>query len=159
MKDDGYKEELRKTAERTEAKLSRLLNERADLDKEIARVKKYLINTLRMIQGTHRPQLDKRQAKILSEQAQSGLKEVCLEVLQGAYEPLTATEIVTELKERGFPIDDYRKPLAVISTTLKRLVKDQKIIEEDKEGRNAYRWNPDTTRQLGLLDHVRPSRR
>lgn len=140
MGQDDYKDELRRIAQKTEVKLVGLLSKRAELDKEIARTKKFLINTLQMVEGTSNPEIAKKLAKAISEHKQSGLREMCLEVLQGAYEPLTATEIVKELTDRGFAMDiKYKKPLAVISTTLKRLV-DKEIEQVKKEGKAAYRW-------------------
>lgn len=139
MKKDAYLEELRKIAEKTEAKLKGLLSERAELDKEIARTKKYLINTLQMIEGKSDPAIAKKLAATISKRGKAGLRDMCLEVLEGAYEPLTATDIVKELTDRGFAIDKYRKPLSVVSTTLKRLVLDKKAELVQKDGKAAYR--------------------
>jgi predicted Zn-ribbon and HTH transcriptional regulator len=146
MKHDDYKEGLKKTAESTEAKLVELFSERTSLakeitriDKEIARVKKYLIGTIQMIEGTSNVQLPPNLAKILAKRDQAGLKEKCIEVLKAAYEPLTATEVIKELQDIGYSLE-YKKPLAVVSTTLKRLVESQEVRPTKKDGKTAYKW-------------------
>lgn len=156
MTDDSYKEDLKRTVESTESKLGKLLNERAvlaqeiaRLDKEIARVKKYLIGTIQMIEDTSNAQLPPNLAKALVARDQAGLKEMCLEVLKAAYEPLTASEVIKELQDRGHPLI-YKKPLPVISTTLKRLVDSGEAIPMKKDGKVAYEWKPDKQIPLKL---------
>src|SRR5215208_4822303 len=146
MEYDDYKEGLRKTAEITEAELMKLFSKRTSLaqeiariDKKIARIKKYLIGTIQMIEGTSKVQLPPNLAKILAKRDQAGLKEKCTEVLKAAYEPLTATEIIKELQDIGYSLE-YKKPIAVISTTLKRLVGSQEIRSTKKDGKTAYKW-------------------
>jgi hypothetical protein len=164
MRQDPFKEDLKKTAKSTEAKLAKLLSERAShaqeiarLDKEIARAKKYLLGTIQMIEGTSKVQLPANLAKSLAKQDQAGLKEMCLEILKAAYEALTPSEVIKELRDRGFPVDEYHKPLAVVKITLKRLVKDEQAKEEPKDGKAAYKWNPTGTIQLDFpeLDKIR----
>lgn len=156
---DSYKEDLKKTAESTEAKLAKLLSERnshaqeiARLDKEIARTKKYLLGTFQMLQGTSKVQLPANLAKTLAERDQSGLKEVCLEILKAAYEALTVAEVIKELRDRGFPVDEYKKPIAVIKITLNRLVDSGEAITTIKDGKPAYEWHPDSKKQPMLPD-------
>ena len=159
MRQDTFKEDLKKTAKSTEAKLAKLLSERAShaqeitrLDKEIARAKKYLLGTIQMIEGTSKVQLPSNLAQILVREDQAGLKEMCCEVLKAAYDALTPSEVIKELRDRGFPVDEYKKPLAVINITLKRLVKDKEAKEEIKDGKTVYKWNAAKLLQLKFPD-------
>jgi DNA-binding transcriptional MerR regulator len=160
MREDGFKQELKKTAENTEAKLAKLLSERASLsqqiarlDREIARIKKYLINTIQMIEGgSQKPKISRSLTNALAKRDQTGLKEMCLEVLKAAYGPLTVNEVIKELRERGFPVDEYKKPIAVVKITLSRLVDSREARPATKDGKAAFEWNPNLEIQLKLPD-------
>ena len=50
------------------------------------------------------------------------------------------------LRKKEFPVDDYKQPLAVIHTTLKRLQEqgEIKLVESDKTGgKTFYKWDGD----------------
>jgi hypothetical protein len=144
----SIKEQVKQLTADAEARLAELLDMRADLDVEIVRLRQVL-------KGLH-PVLEDNY-KAGSRREKPGIKQMCFKILQTAYEPLTATEIVKELKERGFPIDDYTKPLAVVSTTLKRMVANGEALPTSKDGKAAYKWNPTGTIQLDFpeLDKTR----
>ena len=48
--------------------------------------------------------------------------------------------VKTNLIENGFPIKQYRSPIAIIHTVLKRLVKSGEVRRFTKDGRTFYGW-------------------
>ena len=53
---------------------------------------------------------------------------------------VSAPAVRDKLKEIGFPIDGYTQPLAVVHTTLKRLVRQEEFESGHIEGASRYRW-------------------
>ena len=45
------------------------------------------------------------------------------------------------LREKEFPVDDYKQPLAVIHTTLKRLQEQGEILSAESDGKTFYKWD------------------
>jgi hypothetical protein len=133
----SLKEEATRLAQQAETDLMELLSQRAELDEKIIRLRQFLKGLQPILGADYKSKLGQRSTKSSVEE-ESGLKETCLEILQTAYEPLTATQIVNELRERGFSIDKYSNPLAVVSTTLKRLVKNKEAYKKDIDGKTAY---------------------
>lgn len=69
-----------------------------------------------------------------------GLKDACLHVLKASYEPLSVPDIKGHLLAQGVQMSGYKNPLAVLHTTLNRMVGSgdaQKI--DDKAGKVRFR--------------------
>jgi hypothetical protein len=137
----SIKEQAKQLAANTEAELAELLGMRADLDKEIVRLRQVLKGLQPVLDDNYKAGRSNKRPSI---------KQMCIEILQTSYEALTATEIVNELKERRFPVV-YEKPIAVVSITLKRLVDKGEATEEKKAGRAAYKLKG-SGEQLKLSD-------
>ena len=74
-----------------------------------------------------------------------GITAAIREVLRSLFEEkpksgFTPTGIRTHLQQRGFQIDAYKNPLAVIHTTLKRLADQNEIKTWEKDDKTYYRW-------------------
>ena len=54
------------------------------------------------------------------------------------------------LREKEFPVDDYKQPLAVIHTTLKRLQEQGEIKPGEGDGKTFYKW--DGPLDVGVTD-------
>jgi chromosome segregation ATPase len=63
----------------------------------------------------------------------------------------TPIAIRDDLRKREFPIDEYKNPLAVIHTTLKRLEEQEKIHSWEKESKKYYAW-VDASIEAGITD-------
>lgn len=72
-----------------------------------------------------------------------GLTQAISELLTAdsskGYNPVGVRE---GLRKRNFPIDEYSNPLAVIHTTLKRLLEQEKIRSWAKDGQTYFSWVP-----------------
>lgn len=116
------------------AKLAGLITEREELDRQIARLKQYIVS----VEPFVAEQRDIERVTNRLYPPDAGLKAMCLEALTAAYVPLTPAEIVARFKEMQFDIDKYSNPLAVVTTTLKRLVESGEAEEVEKDGKKAY---------------------
>ncbi len=72
---------------------------------------------------------------------QVGLTDAIRKQLRGSNRAHSAVQVRNILKTAGFPIDDYKQPLAVIHTTLKRLQEQSEIKSSDHAGRTYYYWD------------------
>ena len=52
------------------------------------------------------------------------------------------------LRKREFPVDEYKQPLAVIHTTLKRLQDQGELKSEDHDGRTRYSWDEESDLEI-----------
>jgi hypothetical protein len=71
-----------------------------------------------------------------------GLQDACITVLRSSKrEWLTVAEIQSELREFGFPMEEYKAPQASVATTINRLASTGKV-EANRElpGMTLYRW-------------------
>jgi hypothetical protein len=128
--------------EAAKAELIELSNQRAAIDRRISRLKLYLSAA----EGV----MDKPAGSIQTAFAAEGLKENCLDILRAAYKSLTPAEVVYELREYGVDIDRYSNPVAVVTTTLKRLLDSGEVVEEEllPSGKKAYRTKEGFTEDL-----------
>ena len=81
-----------------------------------------------------------------------GLTDAIRELLKSQADNwLSALLVRHKLREKEFPIDDYKQPLAVIHTTLKRLQDQGQVTSDDFEGKSFYRWDAQQT-GVGVTD-------
>jgi hypothetical protein len=86
------------------------------------------------------------------EQQTVGITDAIRKVMRRAKSPegsfiyIHPTTIRTRLQNDGFPLGDYKNPMAVIHTTMKRL-EDQGEVEgaEGRNGRTIYKWTGSET--------------
>ena len=62
----------------------------------------------------------------------------------------SAIDVRRLLREKEFPVDDYKQPLAVIHTTLKRLQEQGEIKPGERGGKTFYKW--DGRLEVGITD-------
>jgi hypothetical protein len=132
MKRESYKQDL----EEAQKMLSKKLQERAELDMEIAQLRQD-IGSLAQLCGV--PHLDIKKLFEEGLERQMGLTDACIEVLKATDEPLTPAEVKEGLIRIGFDVSAHSNILASIHTTLRRLADDGITKESDKDGKRAYK--------------------
>jgi hypothetical protein len=131
--EDRYQQDLLDARER----LDFLLKWRDGLETLIARTKrKIALLTELTAESAQAPDLDI-----------GGLQDACITVLRSSKKDwLTAAEVQSELRDLGFPMDEYKAPQASVVTTINRLVGSGKV-KADREqvpGTTLYRWAEST---------------
>ena len=66
------------------------------------------------------------------------IRELLKENRDGWYSAISVRRF---LREKEFPVDDYKQPLAVIHTTLKRLQEQGEIKPGESDGKTFYKWD------------------
>ncbi len=72
-----------------------------------------------------------------------GLTSACRTALRASRKPwMTVSEIMSALKELGFPLNKYKAPAASVSTTVNRLVEYGEVIPDRRSnpGATEYKW-------------------
>ena len=129
-----------KALEDAQAELVELTNQRADIDRRIARLKAFIAAARNVNPASFTEAVQNWLNDFV---VPASLKDACVQVLHAAYKALTSSEVVYELRELGFDIDSYSNPVAVVTTTLKRLVESSEALEEDRpDGKKAYKLKP-----------------
>jgi hypothetical protein len=127
-------QETRRLRDEAQKELKELLRQDAQLQRHIARLEK-LISKLSA--SLDEPLQDATQiTKVLRRKA--GLTGMCLLTLKASYKALTPSEVVSNLKDMGFNIERYENPVSAVTTTLKRLVEKDDVLETEKDGKKAY---------------------
>ena len=62
----------------------------------------------------------------------------------------SAIDVRQLLRGKKFPVDDYKQPLAVIHTTLKRLQEQGEIKPGERDGKTFYKWDEEI--EVGITD-------
>jgi hypothetical protein len=134
-------------------KLQKLLDERDELDLQIAKSRQLVAATANMLDDKHRDSVLKNMALIQQGRllAETSLTEGIRQILQkhaGVW--LTVTQTRDRLEVAGFDFSGYRSsPLASISTTLKRFSSFE-VERGEFDGVAAYRWiEKDGAKPLG----------
>jgi len=122
-----------KIYEATRTKIAELENERAELDREIARRRQFLLNLGRML-GKEGPSPSKGKYQ------GAGMKAACALVLKAAYEPLTPTDVHERLKEAQFAFAKRANPVSIVGITLRRMAQAGEVINHGSERRPSYVW-------------------
>jgi hypothetical protein len=131
MKKDSYVQAYKDA----KAELSELTSQRDELEQRIARLKQFIVSIQPFV--AEERDIDRIHERLYG--SDTGLKDMCLEIIKAATGPLSSSEIVPKLRVVGFDIDKYSNPIAVVVTTLGRLAHKGDIIEERKEGIKVYR--------------------
>lgn len=132
MKKEDYKQALKRAEER----LTKLLEQRAALDKRIAKLRQE-IGSLAHLSGEPKP--DPTYRLVADVKREMGLKGVCRQVLLASDEPLTPAEVILGIDRLGRQYEDYNSLLASVHTTLRRMAESGEAEESSKEGKKAYR--------------------
>jgi hypothetical protein len=72
-----------------------------------------------------------------------GLADAVRKVVKAASSPLIAVEVRDALIAGGFDASEYSNLLASVHTTLKRLGQSGELLQVDKDGKTAYKNNPE----------------
>jgi hypothetical protein len=115
--------------------LAELEQTRAKAEQRIAQLRKLMIGLEPMLAG------EDVIGFIDSAFPDLGLKGMIVGVLGAASKSLTPSEIVYELRELfRYDIDKYSNPIAVVTTTLKRMIESGEAGEETRpDGKTAYK--------------------
>ena len=127
-------QETRRLRSEAQAELEELTRQDTQLQRRIARLEQFISKLSLSIDA---PLVDANEATKHLRRSY-GLTGMCLLALKASYKPLTPSEVVGRLKEMGFNIERYESPIAVVTTTLKRLIKKDEVIETKKDGKKAY---------------------
>ncbi len=130
MSSATYGQTLRRTAQ----ELDDLRKQRSQLDARIARLE-HLELALRGV-------FDSRQKKVAD---LSSITEVVRSVFKSASQPLTPPQVRDEMLAMGFDKEPYSQFLATVHVILKRLSKNDEVLEFVFSDKKTYWW---TTRQM-----------
>jgi len=86
-----------------------------------------------------------------------GLTEAIKTVLRGSRkEWMNTSEIMTALRELGFPLEKYKAPMASITTTVNRLVDGGEVVVERRSNPGAaeYKWVGPISYEKSLAEHA-----
>jgi hypothetical protein len=123
-----------KVYEATRTEIAELERESAELDREIARKRQFLLSLGRML-GKDGPVRSKGKYQ------GQGLTPACALVLKAAYEPLSPTDVYERLKDAQFRFAKRASPVSTIGITLKRLADSGKALRQGSDRRPLYTWN------------------
>jgi hypothetical protein len=128
--------EPKQEIEKEQKELERLLQLREQTEVAIAKAKRRLAAWMEILDDTETgalaPDLDL-----------GGLTDACRTAMRASRkEWLTTTEIMSALKELGFPIHEYKAPMASITTTVNRLAKNGEVVPSPRSqpGATEYKW-------------------
>jgi chromosome segregation ATPase len=123
--------------ERAMESLARMLEQREELEVQIARTKRKIALLSQLCDETDTlapvPDLDL-----------GGLTEACRTVLRASRKQwMTIAEIQAGLAELGFPLEKYKAATASITTTVNRMVESKDVVENSStssEDATEYKW-------------------
>jgi hypothetical protein len=128
--------EPKEEIEKEQKELERLLQLREQTEVAIAKAKRRLAAWMEILDDTETgalvPDLDL-----------GGLTDACRTAMRASRkEWLTTTEIMSALKELGFPIHEYKAPMASITTTVNRLAENGEVVPSPRSqpGATEYKW-------------------
>lgn len=125
--------QYRRDLQEAQKELARLVDESEKIETQIARTKRR-IALLAELSGEDAtaPDLDL-----------GGLTDACETALRASRkEWMNTTEIMSALKELGFPIANYKAPMASITTTVNRMVESGEVVSSPRTnpGATEYKW-------------------
>ncbi len=133
----------KKTLEHSVAEHRKLIEQREDLDRQIAGSTERIVAELRLL--ARKPGVDISdvfdEQEMPEEDEQSSLTDAISELLKGRDEFLTASQVRDGLPRIGYGVGHYSDPLPTITTTLSRLARSGDVISQSVEGKTVYKWN------------------
>ena len=131
---------------RLETELSEIDILREEKRKQIEQTKR-VINDLALLCG----EVTEEDISVL------GFTDACRQVLRKSYpNALTAVELRDALSQGGYDLSPYSNALASIYTILRRLKENKQVIEDAKDFKTVYKWNPKRyPRRRNFLRHRR----
>ena len=126
----SYREDF----EKAQSVLEDLLRQREEIEVRIAKQKRRVAALAELCDNVSEDQIAQLDL--------GGLTEACKTILRGSQKLwLTVAEIVTGLQEIGFPVNDYKSPMASVNTTIKRLVDGGEVAQYHSDtGDVVYMW-------------------
>lgn len=127
--------DTRKELEKATEKLKHLFEQRERIEVEIARQQRKVAAWAELCNDSaYTEALDLRLG---------GLSHACRTALRGSRKGwMNTTEIMTALRELGFPLQKYKAPMASITTTVNRLVEagEVDVNRRPNPGATEYKW-------------------
>ena len=121
MEADHYQKAL----DAANAEMEELLLQRADIDKRLSRLKE-TTNALSTLLGVYREQDLPKGSK--ASVGHLGISDAIRQILSNRRAPMKPPEILAQLQNQGFDMEEYASPLAVIHNTLRRLGRQNEVI-------------------------------
>jgi hypothetical protein len=142
--------------EKEEKELQRLLRLREETEIAIAKAKRRIAAWTQLMDDTETGEL-------VVDLDMGGLTEACSTVMRSSRKVwMTIADIQEDLRELGFPLQDYKAPTASITTTVNRLVESGVVVVEKRTqaGANEYKWvGPSTSIGRRVMDMARRGQR
>jgi hypothetical protein len=133
--------------------MAQLLVQRQELDKEIARVHAVMTNLQNLCADEDQRDFWSGAERVIKADLRVGITEAVRVILQENFFPMTAVDLKKQVEARKLKIQDYKSPLAVIHTVLKRLVQSGDVrVVAPINGLKAYQWISSTDRALSELE-------
>jgi predicted transcriptional regulator len=120
--------------DREQNELERLLREREEIEVKIAKTKRRLAAWAELCDDTEA-------GEQVVELDLGGLTEACRTALRSSRRAwINVTEVKDILEGLGFPIKDYKAPIASLTTTLNRLSESGEVVSAKIGNTTDYRW-------------------
>jgi hypothetical protein len=121
--------------------MAHLLVKRQALDKEIARVHTVISELQNLCAEQDQRNFWSGAERVIKADLKVGITESVRVILQEKVLPMTAVELLEQVKSRKYNVTRYKNPLAIIHTLLKRLVKSGDVsVAAPINGLKAYQW-------------------
>jgi hypothetical protein len=122
-------------------KLAQLLVERQKLDKEIAELHGVVGKLQDLCAEQDQRNFWRGAERVIKADLKVGITESVRVILQENVLPMTAVQLLEQVKARKYNLARYKNPLAIIHTLLKRLVKSGDVrVAAPINGLKAYQW-------------------
>jgi hypothetical protein len=133
------KDSRKRMLDELQGDLDELLERRAQLDREIARVRQAIVSLDRIATDTPARRNHDEMQELLRFRTKTGLKDMIIEVLRGAYKPLTPAEVARGLEQLRYYFGSANKT-GIVTVTLTRLVESGVVRIQKVDGKKAYVW-------------------
>jgi hypothetical protein len=121
--------------------MAHLLVKRQGVDKEIARVHKVITELQNLCAEQDQENFWRGAERVIKADLKVGVTESLRVILQENVLPMTAVELLEQVKARKCNVTRYKNPLAIVHTLLKRLVKSGNVrVAAPINGLKAYQW-------------------
>ena len=128
------------------------LVKRQELDQKIARLQAVVTDLQNLCAEQDRKNFQKGIDRVIKADLKVGITESARVILQENFFPMTANEVKEKIEARKLNLARYSNALAVIHTTLKRLVQGGEVrIVPRENGKKAYQWITSADRALAAL--------
>jgi hypothetical protein len=132
--------------------MAHLLVQRQENDQEIARVHRVISELQNLCAEQDQRNFWDGAERLIKADLKVGITECVRVILRQNVLPMTAVELLEQVKARKYNVTRYKNPLAIIHTLLKRLVKSGDVrVAAPINGLKAYRWASAADKALSEL--------